>query len=75
MQYMRLYVYACLLYERWVYLLCCVACISFSSIFTTDLTSNLKKGIWFNATGNRTAKSSTASERSTHKTPRVKDVL
>ena len=28
MQCVRLYVYACLLHERWVYVLCCVACMS-----------------------------------------------
>ena len=28
MQCVRLYVYACLLHERWVYVLCCVACLS-----------------------------------------------
>jgi len=28
MQCVRLYVYVCLLHERWVYVLCCVACMS-----------------------------------------------
>ena len=29
-KYEELYVYACLLHERWVYVLCCVACMSLS---------------------------------------------
>ena len=30
MQCVWLYVYACVLHERWVYVLCCVACMSLS---------------------------------------------